>query len=150
MTLEPWYWFVLGILLMLLELVFTTFAAFWFGIAAIMVCILFWIFPWMSTTSQLIMWSFFSIACTTFWFKYIKPLAKKNTPKTRQKAIGQVGMVVETHLSQNKIKVRFSIPVLGQDEWLCNIHQNINVGDRVQITDIQDQEMIIKPYEFKE
>lgn len=37
---EPWHWFVLGILLILSELILPAFAALWFGIAAIMVCFL--------------------------------------------------------------------------------------------------------------
>ena len=37
---EPWHWFVLGILLILSELILPAFAALWFGIAAVMVCIL--------------------------------------------------------------------------------------------------------------
>ena len=40
-VLEPWHWVVLGVALMLIELVVPTFAAIWFGIAAIMVSILY-------------------------------------------------------------------------------------------------------------
>ncbi|MGM7311927.1 NfeD family protein, partial [Acinetobacter baumannii] len=39
---EPWHWFVLGILLILSELILPAFAALWCGIAAIMVCFLYW------------------------------------------------------------------------------------------------------------
>ncbi|PZO89893.1 MAG: NfeD family protein, partial [Acinetobacter johnsonii] len=47
---EPWHWFVLGVLLMLSELILPAFAALWFGIAAIMVGILYWMFPMMGVT----------------------------------------------------------------------------------------------------
>ena len=50
---EPWHWFVLGILLILSELILPAFAALWFGIAAIMVCFLYWLFPDISLTTQI-------------------------------------------------------------------------------------------------
>jgi len=53
---EPWHWFVLGILLILSELILPAFAALWFGIAAVMVCILLWLFPMMGFTTQVITW----------------------------------------------------------------------------------------------
>ncbi len=34
---EPWHWFVLGVLLMILELILPMFAALWFGLAAMVV-----------------------------------------------------------------------------------------------------------------
>ena len=48
---EPWHWFVLGTLLILSELILPAFAALWFGIAAVMVCILLWLFPMMGFTT---------------------------------------------------------------------------------------------------
>ena len=51
---EPWHWFVLGVLLMLSELILPAFAALWFGIAAIMVGILYWMFPMMGVTTQFV------------------------------------------------------------------------------------------------
>ncbi|MFB0983441.1 MAG: NfeD family protein, partial [Acinetobacter towneri] len=63
-VLEPWHWFVLGVLLMLSELVLPAFAALWFGIGAVMVGILYWMFPMMGTTTQLVMWIILSVLCT--------------------------------------------------------------------------------------
>ncbi|MCG2907160.1 NfeD family protein, partial [Escherichia coli] len=78
-VLEPWHWFVLGIVLMLSELVFTAFAALWFGVAAIMVSVLLWLFPMMGIPTQLITWVILSILCTFLWFKFIKPLSIDKT-----------------------------------------------------------------------
>ena len=69
---EPWHWFVLGILLILSELILPAFAALWFGIAAVMVCILLWLFPMMGFTTQVVTWGILSILCTILWFKFIK------------------------------------------------------------------------------
>ena len=77
--LEPWHWFVLGILLILSELILPAFAAIWFGIAAVVVSILYWLFPSMSFTIQIVCWIVLSIGCTVVWFKLIKPLSIDKT-----------------------------------------------------------------------
>ena len=116
-VLEPWHWFVLGVLLMLSELLLPAFAALWFGIGAIMVGILYWMFPMMGTTTQLVMWIILSVLCTLAWFKFIKPLSTDKTKAglSREATIGQIGMVIQTNLEHDQIKVRFPMPVLGSD-----------------------------------
>ncbi|HAD69452.1 MAG TPA: NfeD family protein, partial [Acinetobacter radioresistens] len=137
-VIEPWHWFVLGILLILSELILPAFAALWFGIAAIMVCILFWLFPMMSLTTQIVMWIVLSILCTLLWFKFIKPLSidKTKAGLSREATIGQIGMVIQTGMEHGQIKVRFPMPLLGSDEWNCRTQDIVQVGDRVQVTDI--------------
>jgi membrane protein implicated in regulation of membrane protease activity len=106
---EPWHWFVLGILLILSELILPAFAALWFGIAAVMVCILLWLFPMMGFTTQVVTWGILSILCTILWFKFIKPLSTDKTKAglPREATIGQVGMVIRTGLDHDQIVVRF-------------------------------------------
>ncbi|WP_088459594.1 NfeD family protein, partial [Acinetobacter soli] len=132
-VLEPWHWFVLGIVLMLSELVFTAFAALWFGVAAIMVSVLLWLFPMMGIPTQLITWVILSILCTFLWFKFIKPLSidKTKAGLSREATIGQVGMVIRVGMSHEQVLVRFSLPVMGTDEWNCRSLAPVSVGDRV-------------------
>lgn len=145
---EPWHWFVLGVLLMLSELVLPAFAALWFGIAAIMVGVLFWMFPMMGFTTQLITWIILSIACTLLWFKFIKPLSidKTKAGLSREATIGQVGMVIQSHMEHDLITVRFPMPVLGSDEWNCRTLQPVKVGDRVRVVDILGNDLVVKPH----
>ena len=79
LILEPWHWFVLGIALILSELMLPAFAALWFGIGAILVGVLLWLFPSMGQTAQIITWIILSVLATVFWFKYIKPLSIDKT-----------------------------------------------------------------------
>ncbi|MEB3767572.1 NfeD family protein [Acinetobacter sp. MD2] len=148
LILEPWHWFVVGIVLMLSELILTAFAALWFGIAAVMVSILLWLFPWMSLSLQLITWIILSIVCTILWFKFIKPLSTDKTKAglAREATIGQVGMVIQTGLSHEQVKVRFPVPVLGADEWICRTMTPVAVGDRVSVVDILGNDLVIQPY----
>ncbi|NNH34102.1 NfeD family protein [Acinetobacter sp. NIPH 2377] len=145
---EPWHWFVLGVLLILSELVLPAFAALWFGIAAIMVGVLLWLFPMMGFTTQLVTWIILSVLCTLLWFKFIKPLSTDKTKAglSREATIGQVGMVIQTHMEHDLITVRFPMPVLGSDEWNCRILEPVQVGDRVRVIDILGNDLVVKPH----
>lgn len=144
---EPWHWFVLGIVLILSELILPAFAAVWFGIAAIVVGFLFFIFPSMSFTVQIMCWIVLSIACTILWFKFVKPLSidKTKAGLPREATIGQTGMVIQTGLSHDQVRVRFPLPVLGADEWNCRTLSPLQVGDRVRVTDILGNELVVQP-----
>jgi inner membrane protein len=146
--LEPWHWMVLGILLILAELILPSFAALWFGVGALMVSLLYWLFPIMSPAAQIIIWIILSILCTVAWFKVIKPLSidKTKAGLSREATIGQVGMVIESHLEHEHIKVRFSVPVLGADEWQCRSLKAVNVGDRVRVVDILGNDLLVEPH----
>ena len=145
---EPWHWFVLGVVLMLSELVLPAFAALWFGIAAIMVGVLLWLFPMMGFTTQLVTWIILSVLCTLLWFKFIKPLSTDKTKAglSREATIGQVGMVIQTHMEHDLITVRFPMPVLGSDEWNCRSLEPVQVGDRVRVIDILGNDLVVKPH----
>ncbi|TCB38159.1 NfeD family protein [Acinetobacter sp. ANC 4910] len=145
---EPWHWFVLGVLLMLSELVLTAFAALWFGISAILVGILLWLFPALNSTAQLVLWMILSILCTVAWFKFIKPLSidKTKAGLSREATLGQVGMVIQVNMEHEQIRVRFPMPVLGSDEWNCRTLAHVNVGDRVRVVDILGNDLVVQPH----
>lgn len=145
---EPWHWFVLGVVLMLSELIIPAFAALWFGISAILVGIIFWLFPSLSPTFQLVLWIILSIVCTVAWFRFVKPLSidKTQAGLSREATIGQVGMVIQVNMEHEQIRVRFPMPVLGSDEWNCRTLSNVNVGDRVRVVDILGNDLVVQPH----
>lgn len=146
---EPWHWFVMGILLILFELILPSFAALWFGVAAIVVSILHWLFPSMSFTVQIILWIILSISCTAAWFKFIKPLSvnkSMTTKQAREAVLGQTGMVIQTDMPNDLIRVRFTTPLLGVEEWSCRTVTPVQVGDRIQVIDFLGQELVVQPH----
>ena len=147
-VLEPWHWVVFGIALILAELLLPSFAALWFGVSALMVSLLVWLFPMMSVTTQIVTWIILCILCTVAWFKIIKPLSTDKTKAglSREATIDQVGMVIESHLQHEHIKVRFSVPVLGADEWQCRSTTPVSVGDRVRVIDILGNDLLVEPH----
>ncbi len=144
---EPWHWFVLGIALMLFELLLPSFAALWFGVAAVLVSVIFLMFPGMSFITQMVLWIILSITCTVLWFKFIKPLSidKTKAGMARESTIGQTAIVIQVGLEHDHIRVRFTLPVLGADEWNCRTLSPVQVGDRVIVTDISGNDLVVKP-----
>jgi inner membrane protein len=148
-TFEPWHWFVLGVLLILSELILPAFAALWFGVGAILVGILYVLFPFMSPVFQIAIWIILSVGCTVAWFKFIKPLSTDKTKAglSREATIGQVGMVIQTQMEHDEVRVRFPMPVLGSDEWQCRTLQPVAVGDRVRVVDILGNALVIQSHQ---
>jgi inner membrane protein len=145
---EPWHWLVFGVFLIISELILPAFAALWFGVGALLVGILYWIFPSMGTATQLMLWMIISVICTISWFKYIKPLSidKTKAGLSREATVGQVGMVIQTNLEHDAVKVRFPLPVLGADEWNCRTLNFVSVGDRVRVVDILGNDLVVQPH----
>ncbi|GAA5019791.1 NfeD family protein [Acinetobacter puyangensis] len=146
-NIEPWHWFLLGIALIVLEIFAPSFTIFWFGLAAVMVSALLWLFPMMPVPLQIMTWIILSILITFLWFKFIKPLSKDHTKAglPREATIGQVGMVIHIIPEHNEVIVRFPMPILGTDEWTCRCLEPINVGDRVSVTDILGNQLVVIP-----
>ena len=78
---EPWHWLVLGGLLIISEMFLTTFATLWFGIAAVIIALLSWLFP-LSQVFQIIMWLILSIGMAVIWFKFVQPSLSVNRTKS--------------------------------------------------------------------
>ncbi|MBF7684375.1 NfeD family protein [Acinetobacter sp. B10A] len=146
-VLEPWYWFVFGILLILSELLVSTFALLWFGVAALIVSVIYWLYPALTTAMQIFVWAILAIACTIFWFKYIKPKSqlKLTHPHAQHTMIGQVGMVIQNQVNHH-IRIRFPMPLLGSDEWSAVCEDHVVIGDKIHVIHIKNHELIVQKH----
>ncbi|TXJ10613.1 MAG: NfeD family protein [Acinetobacter sp.] len=144
-NLDPSNWFLFGIALAVFEIFIPSFTIFWFGLAAIIVSGLVWLLPNIPEPIQILIWLILSIIITIGWFKYIKPLSKDRTKAglSREATIGQVGMVIRTIPEHNEVIVRFPMPILGTDEWTCRCLETINIGDKVIVTDILGNQLLV-------
>lgn len=144
---EPWHWFLLGVGLMVFEIFAPSFSIFWFGLAAILVSALLWLFPMLSVPAQIMTWIILSILITILWFKFIKPLSKDHTKAglSREATIGQIGMVIQYLPDSNEVIVRFPMPILGSDEWTCRCLDQVAIGERVRVTDILGNQLVVVP-----
>lgn len=146
-TMLWWYWLIFGMILILAEMLVPSFTLFWFGLAAFLVSLLLFFVPGASLSLQIILWALGSIGFTVLWFKFFKPTMTDRTKAgiSREAVTGETGIV--TRAPRNEIRgiVRFTIPLLGADEWEFICHEDCAVGDRVEITDVSGNTLIVRP-----
>lgn len=147
-NIEPWHWFILGCILIVLEIFIPSFTIFWFGLAALVLSLFILIVPTIALPVQILIWIVLSITIMLLWFKFIKPLFKDKTQAglSREATLGQVGMVIHCLTDHHEIIVRFPMPLLGSDEWSCRCISPIQVGERVLVTDILGNQLLVVPH----
>jgi len=138
MQIEWWYWIVGGVALLLCELAVPVFVLVWFGLSAILVGILLAILPSVSLTAQLSIWLVFSIALVIYWFRVFKPTQHKTrVGMSDSNLIGEVGLLAHAVAPFQKGEVRFQRPLLGSEVWTCIADEEISIGERVRIVQIE-------------
>lgn len=144
-AIEPWHWLVFGLLLVTLELMIPTFALLLFGIGALVTAFVTWILP-LTGEVQVLLWLALSITFSILWFKYLKPLQKDKTKAGLggTAVLGEVGMITSPPVGEQKGTVRFSVPILGTDEWACRSEMELKAGDRVSVTKILGNELLVE------
>ncbi|MEE2732846.1 NfeD family protein [Ketobacter sp.] len=141
-----WHWVVLGVLLMLSEIMLTTFFVLWFGIAAVLMGGVLFVAPGLDLTWQILIWTLLSSVLAFFWFKYLKPLSidKTKAGLSREAIVGEVGQVISVPQDGKRGRLRFPAPILGADEWLIMSQDALAEGDRVRVKDVSGNSLIVE------
>ncbi len=140
-----WHWLIFGLCLALAEMVLLSFVALWFGLGAIVVGLLLWVVPF-SFTLQLLLWIVLSIFIVYAWFKWVSPHFKNKSLSgmAREGMIGQTGIVIEYNsLHTGRGTLRFSVPILGSDEWQFICTDAVKLGDRVLVREFSGNTLIV-------
>lgn len=142
----PWHWVVFGIALIISEIFLVTFFILWFGAAAVIVGGVYYLVPDMSTTWQVLLWTILSSSLALAWFKYLKPLSVDKTKAglSKEALTGEVGQVLVVPKGSRRGKLRFPAPLLGSDEWLFITRDKLDIGDRVSVTDVSGNALIVE------
>ena len=140
-----WHWIILGIALMAIEILLPSFVALWFGAAAVVVGVLLLFIPSLSVAFQVVLWVIFSILFTWLWFRIMQPLAVDRTKAglSREAIVGEIGQVLSAPTTERRGTLRFSVPILGADEWPFICSDNVASGDRVRVSDISGNDLIV-------
>ena len=140
-----WHWLVFGLCLVLSEMMLLSFVTLWFGLSAIIVGLLLWIYPF-SFTLQLLIWIVLSIFIVYAWFKWVSPHFKNKSfsGMAREGMIGQVGTVIEYNsVHEGRGTLRFPAPILGSDEWQFICTDRVEVGSRVMVREFSGNALIV-------
>lgn len=140
-----WHWLVLGFLLFAAEVFVSGFVLFWFGAAAIVLALLLLAVD-LPFSAQLLIWGLLSIAALVGWLKFVAPGWKDRTTAgmAAEALAGQIGSVIESNAGKSRGKLRFPAPVLGEDEWQFLSETEIAIGERVQVTDISGNTLVVR------
>lgn len=133
-----WHWVVLGIVLMLLELAVPSFFLVWFGLGALIVGALMVVLPSAPFAFQILAWTAASLLFVWLWFKVFKPnLYKSRAGMARGSLIGEVGLVTRDIRPYEKGQIRFQKPILGEEVWESVSEEEIRVGERVRVLEVE-------------
>ncbi|NLC70846.1 MAG: NfeD family protein [Desulfuromonadaceae bacterium] len=140
-----WHWLVLGMILMIAEIFIPSFTIFWFGLGGIVAAAVLWLAPDLSLSWQLLVWVAASSVFAFLWFRFVKPLMTDRTKAgiSREAIVGECGMVVKAPENGRRGILRFTIPILGSDEWSFICGELVSVGERVRVRDISGNDLIV-------
>ncbi len=141
-----WYWLVFGMVLVMAEIFIPSFTVLWFGLGAIIIGCLLLFFPDLSFSWQLFSWAAASCLFTFLWFKFFKPLMTDRTKAgiSREAIMGESGQVIKTPTESNHGIIRFTTPLMGDDEWPFICEEKVDLGDRVFVKDISGNTLIVE------
>ena len=145
MTILWYHWLILGMLLILGEMLLPSFTLLWFGLAALLTGLLLLLLPSIGLSIQLLFWAMASIGFTVLWFKFFKPtmIDKTKAGISKEAVTGETGLVIRAPYDDVRGIVRFSMPLLGADEWEFICNQECKVGDRVEVVDVTGNTLIV-------
>ncbi|MCB1755412.1 MAG: NfeD family protein [Gammaproteobacteria bacterium] len=141
-----WHWLVFGMLLMAAEIFIPSFTIFWFGLGALVVSALLWFFPALSLSWQLAVWALASSVFALLWFKLIRPTMIDRTKAgiAREAIAGESGQVIRAPTQHSRGIVRFTTPVLGDDEWEFICDSEVRLGDRVIVRELSGNTLLVE------
>ena len=138
-----WIWLYVGAFLMLAELASPGFVVFFFGLAAVTVSMLRWIFPVLPLWGQLAAFSVLSIFYLLVLRRYIKSVfmgEKDESPSIDNEYVGRVGRVVEG--------IRPEVPgriLLGDAEWAAQAAMRLEPGAEVRVVAQENLTLGVEP-----
>lgn len=124
-----WLWGAIGLVLLALEIATGTFYILWFGIAALCVSFIMWLFPSMLVAYQFAIYAALSLGSLAIWRRYYKRTASDSrVGQSQGEEIGRVGTVIETVSLKQNGKIRFAQGLMGSREWAAISEETIEAG----------------------
>jgi len=137
-----WHWIAFGLLLVIAEIIVPLFVVIWFGLGAIVVGIVKFLFL-TSFMTEISIWLLSSLLFLSIWWFFLRD---KNVDKSglAEYRLDTIGTVTQKIIPHQKGKVHFDIPVLGSSDWYAISDEMIDVGERVKIVEVNGQLIKVK------
>ncbi len=142
---EIWFWGVLGLVLLGLEMTTGTFYVLWFGISGLVLSFLVWSVPSIGLPLQLFLYSVFSIASLLIWKKlYLNNDKDSKVGQSHGEEIGRTGMVIKKVTPYQNGRIEFLQGLMGSREWTIVSDETIEVGKSAEIIAIEGNSLRVK------
>ncbi len=140
-----WIWGAIGLILLAAEMATGTFYVLWFGVAALIIALLTWLIPEMSTSLQLILFSTLSIGSLLLWRNFYK----KNDTHSRVgqaqgEEIGRVGTITEPITAAQNGRIQFAQGLMGSREWAAVANESIAAGASAVVVAVEGNALRVK------
>jgi len=140
-----WVWGALGLILLSVEMAIGTFDILWFGIAALCVSFVMWLFPNMPHAAQFVMFAVISLTSLAIWrFHYKKTETHSRVGQAQGQEIGRVGTIIKACGPNQNGKVRFTQGLMGDREWTAISDEVINEGTKATVIAVEGNALRIK------
>lgn len=145
-TLEMfWVWGIIGLTLLGLEMLTGTLYVLWFAVAALLLSLLVWLWPWLTVTWQLFAYALISIGSLLLYRHfYNKHDPNLKIGQSQGDEIGTVGTVVDTITPQQAGRIKFAQGVMGSREWVAVSDEAIEAGTQAAIIAIEGNTLRVK------
>ncbi len=142
-----WHWIVFGLILAASEIFVPSFVFLWIGISAVIVGITLSAVA-LTFNTQLILWMVLSILCLVAWFKYGAKMMQTRSLSgmALEELIGQSATVVAFNNETGHGRVKFSVPIVGSEQWDIICEDQLVLGDRVSVTKILGNKLLAKKH----
>jgi membrane protein implicated in regulation of membrane protease activity len=138
MELMWWHWVALGLALIVLEMLVSTFFLIWFGLGALITGLACVMLP-LGFTAQLLLWAVASSTMVAVWLKYFKTPVNTHAGQAKEGVLGIIGLVTRPVTETGEGEILFQRPVLGADRWPVVADLPIASGERARIVDVLGQ-----------
>lgn len=140
-----WIWLLCGTTLLIVEILAPHFVIIWFALAALITGVVaYWV---EGVAAQLTVFSVCSVVLFSLGWGWLRKNMKMNdrARHAKESVIGEAGTVVSSNLGDPPSgKVRFQVPIHGDDVWEYISDEQLSQGDRCTVIDIVDTRVKVK------
>lgn len=131
-----WWWAILGLALLTLELLSVSFFFLWFGIAALCMALLLAIFP-LPLAAQLFGFAVLSVVSLLLGRRrFNRSQPELRIGQAHDETIGQVGRLTAAVSPEQKGMIVFTVPVMGSREWTAISEESLDSGSQAEVVAI--------------
>lgn len=139
-----WMWGALGLILLGVEMASGTLYVLWFGVAALSVTLVLWLFPAMPNAAQFSMFAALSLGSLALWrLNYKHTSTDSRLGQSRGEEIGRIGTVSQACSAQQVGKISFTQGVMGSREWPAVSDDPLAVGSQAKIVAVEGNSLRI-------